>query len=69
MTNLKFDPHVLDQKQPARIVKTTSSQLVKNVNPPLFVVRKRSFWQKLKSQFSTAVFTAGLYLKFIGGKK
>lgn len=69
MTILKFDPVVIDNPQITFAAEPAKQHLPEELNPPLFLERKRSFSQMLASVFSIAVFTLGLYLKFIGGKK
>ena len=69
MTILKFDPLVLDSPQITFAVEPDKQHLPEELNPPLFLERKRTFSQMLASVLSVAVFTIGLYLKFIGGKK
>jgi hypothetical protein len=69
MTMLKLKPVVIESRQIDSAEKPNHRHLPEEVNPPLFLERKRSLFQMLKALFSKAVFTVGLYLKFIGGKK
>lgn len=69
MTILRYDPFVVDNLQIDPAVGTRERMLVDIVESPLFLEQSRSVPQMLAALISMIVFTAGIALKFTGGKK
>lgn len=69
MTILRYDPFVLENPQIDPAVETRKEMIVSVVESPLFLEQSRSVPQMLAALISLIVFTAGIALKFTGGKK